>query len=27
LREHSYVGAILSLTLALDDEGFLGKKS
>jgi len=24
LREHSYVGAILSLTLALDDEGFLG---
>jgi len=24
LREHGYVGAILSLTLALDDEGFLG---
>ena len=27
LREHSYVGAILSLTLALDDEGFLGSKA
>lgn len=27
LREHSYVGAILSLTLALDDEGFLGAKA
>ena len=26
LREHSYVGAILALTLALDDEGFLGSK-
>ena len=27
LREHSYVGAILSLTLALDDVGFLGAPS
>jgi hypothetical protein len=24
MREYTYIGTILSLTLALDDEGFLG---